>query len=91
MTDTSLYKKQHRAWVNANPVRVKRQEDGLTLNELATAMSVHPCTLRFWENGTSEPNNENLETVARYLEVSSEEVRQMWQDWIDARPRVIRQ
>ena len=88
MINTGEYKNRHRGWVNSNPVRAKRYDGGLTLSELSSALGVHPQTILTWEHGTRIPSDENLETIARYLEVSTEEARQIWADWIDDRPTV---
>jgi len=48
-------------------IQVKRQEKNLSPYHLATKMGIATALVRSWENGTSRPDNRQLEVLANLL------------------------
>jgi transcriptional regulator with XRE-family HTH domain len=48
-------------------IRVKRRERNLTRYHLAIKMGIATALVRSWENGTSQPDNRQLEFLAKFL------------------------
>ena len=48
-------------------IQAKRMEKNLTPGHLATKMGIATTLIRSWENGTSRPDNRQLEVLANLL------------------------
>jgi len=48
-------------------IQVKRQEKNLTSGHLAAKMGIATALVRSWENGTSQPDSQQLKVLARLL------------------------
>ncbi len=90
MTRGQQYQERFQEWVDRNPLRIARQEDGLTVLALAALLGVHSSTLKNWENSAHFPDDDNMLAIARYLDVSPSEARELWAAWIKSRPRFTR-
>lgn len=43
-----------------NPIRTERLKAGMSIQQLADVIGVHPNTIRGWERGDYEPTGKNL-------------------------------
>ncbi len=53
-------------------MKAERARVGLTIEEVASRIGVHPNTLSRWESGTAEPYAENIIALARLYQCTPE-------------------
>ena len=53
-------------------IQIKRYEKRLRLWQLAQKMGIATATVRAWENGTSQPNKQQIEQLMKLLEFKIE-------------------
>ena len=63
--DTSTYSGRF-----AERLRMLREKEGLTVDELAEKSGIPMITLYTWENGSRSPVNDDLPTVAQALNLN---------------------
>jgi ribosome-binding protein aMBF1 (putative translation factor) len=51
-------------------IQVKRMEKNLTHGHLAAKMGIATALIRSWENGTSQPDSQQLKVLAKYLDAT---------------------
>lgn len=74
-------------WIDTNPLRVLRQNRGLTQQALGSAAGVHYTSVYDWERGRAFPRPGNLIMVAHVLDVLPTTLRQRLRAWHKRRPR----
>lgn len=77
---------QLREWTAANPLRVWRTQEGISMMQAASLLGVGMSTVQGWEAGSNFPSDENLVTLGRA--VGNPGIMADWQKWYGARPRV---
>lgn len=58
----------------ANNLKCLRIEKGLTQPELAAELGVSRGMISFWENGKYEPTATNIINIAKFFEISTDEL-----------------
>lgn len=59
-------------------IAAKREELGLSQEDLAKCLSIEPAKLNYWEADESEPDFEMIEKIAKALKVMPEFLRGIW-------------
>ena len=60
--------------MNTQKLRALRKEKNITQSQLAQALCVTQQAVAKWEKGTSEPDAQTLAGLARYLEISADDL-----------------
>lgn len=71
-------------WVEANPLRRFRKENGITMMQAASMMGVGMSSVQLWEKGAQRPGEESLKKIGTL--VRDPKISETWQQWYAARP-----
>lgn len=55
-------------------IRLLRKKNDMSQRELAGVLSVTPQTISKWENGKSNPDIDSLVDIAKYFEITMDEL-----------------
>lgn len=83
-----MLKNGYQEWKNKNPLRKFRDKNDLTRTRFAGHLGVTVNTVQFWENGTTQPNENNLEKIAIVMQISPEKLKAEWVDWLENKPEI---
>ena len=72
-------------WLDNNPLRVYRNKNGLSAQDLSEALGVPIDDINAWENGTGLPNNQNFALLADRLDIPTIMIE--WKDWADRKSK----
>ena len=83
-----MLKNGYQEWLKQNPLRAFRDKNDLTRTRFAGHLGVSVNTVQFWENGTTTPNEENLEKISIVMQMSSEKLKAVWNIWLENKPEI---
>lgn len=79
-----VLKDELREWVNRNPLRVWRREQGLSMRDVASLMGVSLASVESWEYGNAIPNDVNMSLLMRLTNIPDLPVQ--WNSWYREAP-----
>lgn len=75
-------------WIEENPLRKYRKEQGLAIMTMASLLGVGMSTIQTWESGAHMPRPESFAAIARVT--GMENVRELWDEWLSKKPTLKR-
>lgn len=78
--------REHRHWIEQNPLRTFRKHHQLSMMNAAALLDVNMTTIQQWESGSNRPNEENMQNLGRLLGV--EQMCGLWDAWYNSKPRI---
>lgn len=73
----------HEEWIERNPLRVWRRDQGLSVSQVASILGVTIMTLGMWEKGITTPNSDNMNNLN---ELFADDLTEAWDQWKSDRP-----
>lgn len=73
-----------REWIEKNPLRKYRTEQGIKQFHVAAKIGVGINTIRNWETGANDPRGENWQKISWLLGV--DDAKKLWKEWRDEFP-----
>jgi len=71
-------------WIEGNPLRKYRKEQGLSIMAIASMLGVGMSTVQTWESGAHWPKEENFDHMSSLMGKTN--VEQSWSKWLKSRP-----
>jgi DNA-binding transcriptional regulator YiaG len=79
-----MSKETLKSWIEANPLRKFRKEQGLSIMAIANMLGVGMSTIQTWESGAHWPKDENFDRMSAIMQKTN--LEQSWSKWLQSRP-----
>lgn len=73
-----------KAWIEENPLRLKRTAERLSILDAASQLGVSPAAVQQWESGATTPSHDASWSALRLF--VGRGVERLWAEWLDQRP-----
>jgi predicted transcriptional regulator len=79
-----MSRNKYAAWINANPLRKWRLEQGLSMMAVASILGAGMSTVQTWETGAHWPKPDSFAKIGGLI--GDENIEESWKKWMDDQP-----
>lgn len=79
-----MARNKYETWINENPLRKWRLEQGLSIMAVASMLGAGMSTVQTWESGAHWPKADSFDKIGGLI--GDDNIEENWKTWTENRP-----